>query len=69
MLLEEEFKQKNPKQKIIMTENTTHKPSAFSEMKKIQAEYLLHHNKKVEINKCKYDDIMKNLKNLGIINN
>lgn len=68
--LEEEFKQKNPKQKIIMTDNTTvEKPTTFTEMKKIQAEYTTQHNKKVEINKSKYGNIMKNLKDLGIINN
>ena len=68
--LEEEFKQKNPKQKIIMTDNTTtEKPTTFTEMKKIQADYTTQHNKKVEINKNKYGDIMKNLKDLGIINN
>ena len=68
--LEEEFKQKNPKQKMIMTDNTTtEKISTFTEMKKIQADYSTQHNKKVEINKNKYGDIMKNLKDLGIINN
>lgn len=68
--LEEEFKQKIPKQKIIMSDNnTTDKPSTFTEMKKIQIEYAIDHNKKVETNKNKYDDIMKNLKDLGIINN
>ena len=68
--LEEEFKQKNPKQKIIMADNTTtEKTTIFPEMKKIQNDYLIQHNKKVEINKNKYGDIMKNLKDLGIINN
>ena len=68
--LEQEFKLKNPKQKIIMSDNTTvDKPSTFTEMKKIQNEYASHHNKKVETNKNKYDDIMKNLKDLGILNN
>jgi hypothetical protein len=69
-ILEEEFKQKNPKQKIIMTDNTANdKPSTFAEMKKIQVEYAIQHNKKIETNKSKYDNIMKNLKDLGIINN
>lgn len=68
--LEEEFKQNNPKQKIIMSDNTTDtKISTFTEMKKIQTEYAIHHNKKVETNKNKYEGIMKNLKDLGIINN
>ena len=68
--LEEEFKKKNPKQKIIMADNTTtEKITLFPEMKKIQNDYLIQHNKKVEINKNKYGDIMKNLKDLGIINN
>ena len=70
LALEEEFKQKIPKQKIIMTDNkTTDKPATFTEMKKIQTEYAIHHTKKVETNKNKYGDIMKNLKDLGIINN
>jgi len=68
--LEEEFKQKIPKQKMIMTDNnTTDKPATFTEMKKMQIEYAIDHTKKVETNKNKYDDIMKNLKDLGIINN
>ena len=68
--LEEQFKQKTPKQKIIMTDNNiTEKSSTYTEMKKIQTEYAIQHTKKVETNKNKYDDIMKNLKDLGIINN
>jgi hypothetical protein len=68
--LEEEFKLKNPKQKIIMNDNaTTDQPSTFTEMKKIQSEYEVHHNKKIEINKTNYNHIMKNLKDLGILNN
>jgi hypothetical protein len=68
--LEEEFKLKNPKQKIIMSDkSTTDQPSTYNEMKKIQTEYEVHHNKKIETNKNKYDHIMKNLKDLGIINN
>jgi hypothetical protein len=68
--LEEEFKLKNPKQKIIMTNNsTTDQPTTFTEMKKIQTDYQIHHNTKIETNKNKYDHIMKNLKDLGIINN
>ena len=69
--LEQEFKQKNPKQKMIISEDNSvnDNPSTFTEMKKIQCEYAVHHNKKIETNKNKYDDIMKNLKDLGIINN
>jgi len=64
------FKLKNPKQKIITNNNsTTEQPSTFTEMKKIQNDYAIHHNKKIETNKNKYGDIMKNLKDLGIINN
>jgi hypothetical protein len=44
-----------------MTDNaTTDKPSTFSEMKKIQSEYAIHHNKKIETNKNKYDDVFLN---------
>lgn len=68
--LEEEFKQKNPKQKIIMSDNKNNeKIATFDEMKKIQSEYIIHHNKKIETNKNKYNNIMNNLKDLGIINN
>jgi len=68
--MEEEFKQKKPKQKIILNDNEmTTNSSTFSEMKQIQNEYAIHHNKKIETNKNKYVDIMKNLKDLGIINN
>lgn len=70
LALEKEFKSKNPKQKIIMSNNsTTDQPSTFTEMKKIQNDYAVDHNKKIETNKNKYGDIMKNLKDLGIINN
>jgi hypothetical protein len=70
IIMEEEFKQRKPKQKIIMTDNiTTDKPLTFTEMKKIHSDYSIQHNKKIETNKNKYDDIMKNLKHLGIINN
>jgi hypothetical protein len=68
--LEEEFKQKTPKQKIVMHDNTVNNNSStFNEMKKIQSEYIIDHTKKIETNKNKYDHIMKNLKDLGIINN
>ncbi len=68
--LEEEFKHKNPKQKIVMNDNTINNNSlTFNDMKKIQSEYIIDHNKKIETNKYKYDHIMKNLKDLGIINN
>ena len=68
--LEKEFKLKNPKQKIITSNNlTSDQPSTFTEMKKIQNDYAIDHNKKIETNKNKYGDIMKNLKDLGIINN
>lgn len=68
--LEEDFKQNTPKQKIIMSnkENTTN-VSTFNEMKDVQKEYTTYYTQKVETNKNKYVDIMKNLKDLGIINN
>lgn len=70
LALEKEFKSKTPKQKIITSNNSTNdQPSTFTEMKKIQNDYAVHHNKKIETNKNKYGDIMKNLKDLGIINN
>lgn len=67
--LEKEFAQKNPKQKMLLSENINEVPISFNEMKQIQVDHVNVHNLKVESNKNKYENIMKNLKDLGIINN
>ena len=67
--LEKEFSQKNPKQKMLLSENINEVPISFNEMKQIQVDHVNIHNLKVESNKNKYENIMKNLKDLGIINN
>ena len=63
---------KPQKQKIVMEETTTEiKPSIedFNDMKLEQKEQLDKQNKIIENNKNKYEDIMCNLKKLGILNN
>ena len=52
-----------------MHDNMNNEVSSFTEMKKIQSEYVNNRNKQIETNKNKYDDIINNLKDLGIINN
>ena len=68
-LLDQETKLKKSKQKIVMHDNMNNEVSSFTEMKKIQSEYVNNRNKQIETNKNKYDDIINNLKDLGIINN
>jgi len=67
---EQEIQLKPQKQKIIIEENIEQKKiQDFNEMKEEQTEYLNTHKKVVEDNKNRYDDILCNLKNLGILNN
>ena len=67
---EQEIQLKPQKQKIIIEENIEQKKiQDFNEMKEEQTEYLNTHKKIVEDNKNRYDDILCNLKNLGILNN
>jgi len=67
---EQEIQFKPIKQKLIMDKtNEQKKNNDFNEMKEEQNEYLNTHKKTVEINKTRYDDILCNLKNLGILNN
>ena len=69
-LLDQECKLKNFKKKIIMNDNTNNEvSSSFTEMKQIQSDYDNNRNKQIEQNKNKYDNIINNLKDLGIINN
>ena len=67
---EQEIQLKPQKQKLIINETLEKKKiHDFNEMKEEQTEYLNTHKKVVEINKNRYDDILSNLKNLGILNN
>jgi hypothetical protein len=67
---EQEMQLKPQKQKIIIDENSEQKKiQDFNEMKEEQTEYLNTHKKVVEENKNRYEDILSNLKNLGILNN
>ena len=67
---EQEILLKPQKQKIIIEDNIEQKKiQDFNEMKEEQTEYLNTHKKVVEDNKNRYDDILCNLKNLGILNN
>jgi len=68
-LLDQETKLKKSKQKMVMHDNMNNEISSFTEMKKIQSEYINNRNKHIETNKNKYDNIINNLKDLGIINN
>lgn len=67
---DQEVQLKPQKQKIVMEETIEQKKiQDFNEMKDEQTEYLNTHKKVVEQNKNRYDDILSNLKNLGILNN
>jgi len=67
---DQEMQLKPQKQKIIIDENSEQKKiQDFNEMKEEQTEYLNTHKKVVEENKNRYEDILSNLKNLGILNN
>ncbi len=66
---EQEILLKPQKQKIVMEDVVEQKKiHDFNEMKEEQTEYLNTHKKVVEENKNRYDDILNNLKNLGILN-
>jgi hypothetical protein len=61
---------KPQKQKLVMEDDLEQKKiQNFNEMKEEQSEYLISHKKVIENNKNRYDNILNNLKNLGIINN
>lgn len=67
---EQEVLLKPQKQKIVMEDVVEQKKiHDFNEMKEEQTEYLNTHKKAVEENKTRYDGILNNLKNLGILNN
>jgi hypothetical protein len=59
---------KQPKQKLIVPDKIDDEPTEFIELKSEQNKYLDSHKKTIETNKNRYDDIMNDLKNLGIIN-
>lgn len=57
------------KQKIVINNQfQKEEVTEFLDLKNEQTKYLDSHNKFIQTNKNKYDDIMNNLKNLGIIN-
>jgi hypothetical protein len=55
------------KQKIIINETTNEKTNNYNEIKKEHLDFSKNQNKEIQNNKNKYVDIMKNLKDLGII--
>jgi len=60
---------KPQKQKLVLNDIINdNKNQDFNELKTEQTQYLNTQKRIIETNKNKYDDIMNNLKNLGIIN-
>jgi hypothetical protein len=60
---------KPQKQKLVLNDNINdNKNQNFNELKTEQTQYLNTQKKIIETNKNKYDDIMNNLKDLGILN-
>jgi hypothetical protein len=69
-LEEDNNNSKNIKQKVIINDDETNNKSViYNELKNEQIEYSKIRNNQIKNNKDRYDDIMVNLKNLGIINN
>lgn len=67
---EDNINNKNNKQKVIINNETvTTNNSIHTELKIEQSEFTKIQNNKIKNNKDRYDDIIINLKNLGIINN
>jgi len=64
----QEIQFKPQKQKLLPDENINIKDENFIELKSEQKEYVNSQKKIIENNKNKYNDIMSNLKSLGIIN-
>jgi hypothetical protein len=64
----QEIQFKPQKQKLLPDENINIKDENFIELKSEQKEYINSQKKIIENNKNKYNDIMSNLKSLGIIN-
>lgn len=50
-------------------DNNTNNIQNFNELKNEQTDYIIQQQKLIETNKNKYENIMKNLKELGILNN
>ena len=68
--IEEDNATKNIKQKVIVdNEIETNKNLIYKELKNEQIEFSKIQNSQIKHNKDRYDDIIINLKNLGIINN
>jgi hypothetical protein len=66
---EQDILLKPQKQKLVLNDNiNTDKNQDFNDLKTEQTHYLNTQKKIIETNKNKYEDIMNNLKNLGILN-
>jgi hypothetical protein len=66
---EQDILLKPHKQKLVLNNNINdNKNQDFNELKTEQTQYLNIQKKIIETNKNKYDDIMNNLKDLGILN-
>ena len=66
---EQDILLKPQKQKLVTNDNIIDdKNQDFNELKTEQTQYLDTQKKIIETNKNKYEDIMNNLKNLGILN-
>jgi hypothetical protein len=66
---EQDILLKPQKQKLVLNDNINdNKNQDFNDLKTEQTQYLDTQKKIIEINKNKYDDIMNNLKDLGILN-
>lgn len=67
--LEQEIQNKNIKP-IVALNNVIEKvePKEYTELKSSQTNYAKTQTKEIQVNKNKYENIMKNLKDLGIIN-
>jgi hypothetical protein len=66
---EQDILLKPQKQKLVLNDNINdNKNQDFNDLKTEQTQYLNTQKKIIETNKNKYDDIMNNLKDLGILN-
>jgi hypothetical protein len=68
--LEQETQNKMIKQKVALDDiNAPHNAKEYTDLKNMQINYSKTQTKEILVNKNKYENIMKNLKDLGIINN
>lgn len=67
--IEQEIITKLPKQKIIVNNLNNEKVQTYNELKSEQIEFANLQENEIKQNKNKYENIIDNLKNLGILNN